>query len=174
MIIFWSTKMRINTKNKLWIYLTLIISIALDIFSPEMIMHWKPLLTLLCLIYWNMALPDKVGITEAMLFGLLLDLYTGSLLGLHALLFVCFTYACQRFFYQFRVSPLWQQSVILFFLFFIFKMVFTFDFLNVTLGMNVSDLPYISSAILFALISSLCWPPTVYVLRELRRKKIAT
>ena len=109
-----------------------------------------------------------------MLFGLLLDLYTGSLLGLHALLFVCFTYACQRFFYQFRVSPLWQQSVILFFLFFIFKMVFTFDFLNVTSGMNVSDLPYISSAILFALISSLCWPPTVYVLRELRRKKIAT
>ena len=67
MIIFWCTKMRINTKNKLWIYLTLIISIALDIFSPEMIMHWKPLLTLLCLIYWNMALPDKVGITEAML-----------------------------------------------------------------------------------------------------------
>ena len=56
---FLRTKMRINTKNKLWIYLTLIISIALDIFSPEMIMHWKPLLTLLCLIYWNMALPDK-------------------------------------------------------------------------------------------------------------------
>ena len=62
-----------------------------------------------------MALPDKVGIFEALLFGLLTDLLTGSVLGLNGLLFVLLTYICQRFFYQFRVSPIWQQSVILFF-----------------------------------------------------------
>ena len=54
---------------------------------PDAVMHLKPLFTLLVLIYWNMALPDKVGISEALVIGLLLDILTGPILGLHALLF---------------------------------------------------------------------------------------
>ena len=119
-----------------------------------------------------MALPDKVGIFEALLFGLLTDLLTGSVLGLNGLLFVLITYICQRFFYQFRVSPIWQQSVVLFFLFFIFKMAFAFDFYNVTPVVNISDSFYLINAILFALISSIFWTPSFYLLRELRRRKI--
>ena len=110
-----------NFKNRLWIYSSLVFAIILDTYLfPEAVMQWKPLLVLLTLIYWNMALPDKVGIFEALLFGLIMDLLNGSVFGLHGLLFVLITYICQRFFYQFRVSPIWQQSVILFFLFFVF------------------------------------------------------
>ncbi len=57
-----------------------------------------------------MALPDRIGIMAALSFGIFVDLIEGSLLGLHGTLFVLITYVCQRFFYQFRVSPLWQQS----------------------------------------------------------------
>jgi len=145
----------------------------LDIFFfPETIIQWKPLLVLLTLIYWNMALPDKVGIFEALLFGLILDLLNGSVFGLHGLLFVLITYICQRFFYQFRVSPIWQQSVVLFFLFFIFKMAFAFDFYDVAVGVNISDGFYLSNALIFALVSSIFWTPSFYLLRELRRRKI--
>lgn len=159
--------------NQLWIYFSLFIAIIMDnYFFPESTLNWKPLLTLLVLIYWNMALPDKVGIFEALFFGLIMDLLNGSVLGLHGILFVLITYICQRFFYQFRVSPLWQQSVILFFLFFIFKMAFSFDYFNVRLGLNVSDGSYLTNTFLFSLVSSLFWTPTFFLLRKLRRMKV--
>ena len=84
-----------SNKNQLWIYLSLILAMVTDNFVfPESILQWKPLLTLLVLIYWNMALPDKVGILEALFFGLIMDLLNGSILGLHGLLFVLITYIC--------------------------------------------------------------------------------
>ena len=162
-----------SLKNQLWIYSSLLFAMIMDIyFFPESIIYWKPLLTLLVLIYWNMALPDKVGIFEALFFGLIMDLLNGSVLGLHGILFVLITYICQRFFYQFRVSPVWQQSFILFFLFFIFKMVLSFDFYSVRMGLNVSDSFYVFNTIIFSLASSLFWTPTFFLLRELRRRKV--
>ena len=162
-----------SNKNQLWIYLSLILAVVVDNFVfPESFLQWKPLLTLLALIYWNMALPDKVGILEALFFGFIMDLLNGSILGLHGLLFVLITYICQRFFYQFRVSPIWQQSFILFFLFFIFKMAFTFDFLDVSEGFNMTDNLYLTNAFIFSLISSIFWVPTLILLRAFRRKKI--
>ena len=101
-----------------------------------------------------------------------MDLLNGSILGLHGILFVLITYICQRFFYQFRVSPIWQQSVILFFLFFIFKMAFSFDFFSSSLGFHVSDSSYITNTFIFAITSSLFWAPTFFTLRELRRRKV--
>ena len=68
-------------KNRLWIYSSLVFAIILDTYLfPEAVMQWKPLLVLLTLIYWNMALPDKVGIFEALLFGLIMDLLNLSLI----------------------------------------------------------------------------------------------
>ncbi|MEC8798567.1 MAG: rod shape-determining protein MreD [Pseudomonadota bacterium] len=162
-----------SKKNKLWIFLTLVISIFIDLYMfPDAVLHLKPLITLLVLIYWNMALPDKVGVSEALVVGLFLDILTGSILGLHALLFVFITYICQRFFYQFRVAPVLQQSVILFFLFFVFKIILAFDFINVSSGVSISDIQYLFNSLTFAFLSSLMWPIIFFILRELRRKKI--
>lgn len=162
-----------SKRNKLWIFLTLVISIFIDLYMfPDAVLHLKPLITLLVLIYWNMALPDKVGISEALVIGLLLDILTGPILGLHALLFVLVTYICQRFFYQFRVSPVLQQSIILFFFFFVFKMTLAFDFVDVSSGVSVSDIQYLLNASTFAFVSSLMWPIIFFILREIRRKKI--
>ena len=118
-------------KNQLLILLTLFIALYIDsyLFSSGFQML-KPTFVLLTLIYWNMALPDRIGIMTALAFGIFVDLIEGSLLGLHGVLFVLITYVCQRFFYQFRVSPLWQQSFILFFLFILYKQAFALDFAN--------------------------------------------
>ena len=136
---------------------------------------WKPTFVLLTLIYWNMALPDRIGITAAFLFGIFVDLIEGSLLGLHGILFILITYACQRFFYQFRVSPLWQQSFILFFLFFLYKQVFALDLTNTNLELtNFSDSYFFMNSFLFALFSSFIWSPIFLILRFFRRRWVKT
>ena len=165
--------MQSSRKNIFWIYISLMISLFMDLYLfSDSIVSWKPLFTLLFLIYWNMALPDKVGITEALFFGLILDLSTGTVLGMHAFMFVLITYICQRFFYQFRVSPLWQQATILFFLFFIFKQVFAFDLYNMQKEISLTDSSYLVTSFLFAAISAITWPPLFFILRWYRRKKI--
>ena len=165
--------MRISKSNSLWIYFSLIISLFIDLYLfSGSVLIWKPLFTLLFLIYWNMALPNKVGIIEALVFGMILDLSTGTVLGIHAVMFVLITYVCQRFFYQFRVSPLWQQATVLFFLFFIFKQVFAFDFFGSQKELSLTDSSYLLTSLLFAITSALAWPPIFFILRWYRRKKI--
>ena len=161
-----------DIKNQFLIFLTLFIALYIDsyLFSSNL-QTIKPTFVLLTLIYWNMALPDRVGITASLSFGIFVDLIEGSLLGLHALLFVLITYICQRFFYQFRVSPLWQQSFILFFLFLLYKQVFALDLININEDLtNLSDRLFIVNSFLYALFSSLIWSPLVLTLRYFRRR----
>ena len=161
-----------EVKNQLLIFLTLFIALCVDsyMFSSGF-QIWKPTFVLLTLIYWNMALPDRIGIFASLSFGIFVDLIEGSLLGLHAILFVLITYICQRFFYQFRVSPLWQQSFILFFLFILYKQVFALDFMNTNQELtNLSDGAFFINSFLFALCSAFIWSPLFITLRYYRRK----
>ena len=161
-----------DIKNQLLIYLTLFISLYVDTytFTSDLQMR-KPTFVLLTLIYWNMALPDRIGIMAALSFGIFVDLLDGSLLGLHGILFVLITYICQRFFYQFRVSPLWQQSLILFFLFILYKQVFALDFMNTNLDLtNLSDSSFFMNSFLYALFSAFIWSPLFLTLRYYRRR----
>jgi len=165
-----------DLKNQLLIFLTLFIALYVDtyLFTSGLQM-WKPTFVLLTLIYWNMALPDRIGIMAALSFGLFVDLIEGSLLGLHGILFVLITYVCQRFFYQFRVSPLWQQSFILFFLFILYKQVFAIDFMNTNQELtNLSDLSFFINSLLFALSSAFIWSPLFLTLRYFRRRWVRT
>ena len=168
--------MNSNLKNQLLIFLTLFIALYIDsyLFISDF-QTWKPSFVLLTLIYWNMALPDRVGILAALSLGIFVDLIEGALLGLHGVLFILITYICQRFFYQFRVSPLWQQSFILFFLFILYKQVFALDFLNTNQELtNLSDSLFIFNSFLFALVSALIWSPLLLTLRYYRRRWVKT
>ena len=161
-----------DSKNQLLILLTLFIALSLDayMFTSDF-QIWKPTFVLLTLIYWNLALPDRIGIMAALLFGIFVDLLEGSLLGLHGILFVLITYVCQRFFYQFRVSPLWQQSFTLFFLFILYKQVFALDFMNTNQELtNLSDSSFFMNSFLYALFSAFIWSPLFFMLRYYRRR----
>ena len=161
-----------DLKNQILIFLTLFIALYIDSYLfPADFQIRKPAFVLLTLIYWNMALPDRVGIMAALSFGIFVDLIEGSLLGLHGILFVLITYICQRFFYQFRVAPLWQQSFILFFLFILYKQAFALDFMNTNLELtNLSDISFFWNSLLFALFSAFIWPPLFLTLRHYRRR----
>ena len=165
-----------DLKNQLLIFTTLFVALFIDTYLfPSHFQILKPTFVLLTLIYWNMALPDRIGITAAFLFGIFVDLIEGSLLGLHGILFILITYTCQRFFYQFRVSPLWQQSFILFFMFFLYKQVFALDLTNTNLELtNFSDSYFFMNSFLFALFSSFIWSPIFLILRFFRRRWVKT
>ena len=165
-----------DLKNQLLIFTTLFVALFIDTYLfPSNFQILKPTFVLLTLIYWNMALPDRIGITAAFSFGIFVDLIEGSLLGLHGILFILITYVCQRFFYQFRVSPLWQQSFILFFLFFLYKQVFALDFTNSNPELtNFSDSYFFMNSFLFALFSSFILATLFLILRYFRRRWVKT
>ena len=163
-----------SVKNRLLIYLSLFLALVVDSYSFSNILQFiKPSFVLLVLIYWNLALPDRVGITTALLFGVLIDLLEGSLLGLHAFIFVIITYLCQRFFYQFRVTPIWQQSFLIFILSIFLKQILALDFLDSELNMtNLSDKSYFIHTLNYAILTSLSWSPVYYLCRLYRRRLI--
>ena len=161
-------------KNRLLIYLCLFIGLIIDSYNfSNNFQFVKPSFVLLILIYWNIALPDKVGITTALLFGVLIDLLHSSLLGLHGLLFVLITYLCQRFFYQFRVIPIWQQSFFIFVLALIVKQILAFDFLDSEVNRtNLSDNYYFINTFYYAILSAFLWTPVYHLCRLYRRRLI--
>jgi len=159
-------------KNRLLIYFSLFMALIVDSYNFSNDFQFiKPSFTLLVLIYWNMALPDKVGITTAVLFGVLVDLLESSILGLHGLLFVLITYLCQRFFYQFRITPIWQQSFSIFILAILVKQILALDFLDSALNRtNLSDNYYFMGTLYYAILNSLSWPLIYYLCRLYRRR----
>jgi len=72
-------------------------------FRPE----WVPL----CLVYWTMAIPRKVGCGIGWLLGLFLDVVKGSLLGQHAIGLALVAYLSIRLHQRMRVFPVWQQAM---------------------------------------------------------------
>ena len=65
----------------------------------------------LVLVYWALELSDSVGLGLAFLLGILLDVLTASLMGLHALSLVVLIYLVQRFRARLRFFPPWQQAL---------------------------------------------------------------
>ena len=60
-----------DLKNQLLIFTTLFVALFIDTYLfPSHFQILKPTFVLLTLIYWNMALPDRIGITAAFLFGI--------------------------------------------------------------------------------------------------------
>lgn len=81
---------------------------------PQWMVWYRPSWILLILIYWLMARPHRVGIVVSWLIGLLLDLMTGSLLGLHALIFTIFAYFILKFHRIVRTLSLGQKLLLVF------------------------------------------------------------
>ena len=68
----------------------------------------------LVLIFWALETQDLVTLGLAFTCGLLLDLLTDSLLGLHALSLVVLVYLVIRFRARLRFFPPWQQALSVF------------------------------------------------------------
>lgn len=77
--------------NPLFLWFTLLVAFGLNLLplgrNPAM-----PDLMALTLVFWNVHQPRRVGIGWAFLFGLLMDVHQGALLGQHALAYTVLSY----------------------------------------------------------------------------------
>ena len=97
------------------IIVTLIVAIVLTLVSlPPALDALRPYWVALVLIYWCLETQGLITLGIAFSIGLLLDLLTGSLLGLHALSLVILVYLVTRFRARLRFFPTWQQALSVF------------------------------------------------------------
>lgn len=109
--------MLFNKKQSLRGYfVSLILAMSVNIvYLPDFLKNLNPDWVLLILIYWTLAIPEKLGVFNAWVVGILLDVLTGRLLGQHALAYALISYACLKLHKRLRLYPLPQQALFIFF-----------------------------------------------------------
>lgn len=78
---------------------------------PDNLRFARPEWVLMTLIYWALALPQRVGVGYAWSAGLLMDALMGGPLGIEAFSYAFVVYLILRFHLQLRQYPLWQQAL---------------------------------------------------------------
>lgn len=146
------------------IFLTIIAALLLtELPLPAIIAPYQPEWLILVLIYWAMALPERVGVGVAWFVGLLLDVLRDTLLGQYALAFALTVFITLRLYQRIRNYPLRQQVISIFILMLIHTGLVVW--IKALAGANV----HFSMAIIPAFTSSLFWPIVYFVLRSVRR-----
>ena len=146
------------------IILTIIIALLLsELPLPAVIAPYQPEWVILVLIYWSMALPERIGVGSAWFTGLLLDVLRDTLLGQYALAFALTVFITSKLYQRIRNFPLQQQVITIFILMLIhLSLVIWIKALS---GINVD----FSMALIPSLISALFWPVVYIILRSVRR-----
>ena len=131
---------------------------------PETIIYWRPCWLAMLLIYWCMALPERVGILSAWLLGLLFDVQQSFILGQHALGFIFLAYVIIKNHKRMRVYPLLQQSLVVCLYLLIFQAI-------MLLVMLLSGtITYTWLYWVPAFTSMLIWPWLFIFMRDFRRR----
>lgn len=141
-----------------------VIAFVLEIMPwPVDLQGLRPTWVVLVLIYWALALPDKVSVGTAFLAGIVWDLILGSILGIHALVLSIAIYFVAKYHLILRNLSLWLQSLLVmayialirFFIFFIELVLHSAEF-------NTQE-------IIGAIISGILWPWIFLLMRHIRR-----
>ena len=147
------------------IYLSLILGLVLMILPlPDWAQAYRPNWVALFLVYWNMALPKRVGLWFALIFGLLVDTLYGTLLGQHALALVLIVFINLNLYQRIRVLALTQQSL------YVFSLLFIAQGIVAWVESMTGRTPELASIVGAPLVGMLIWPWIFVVLRDLRRK----
>ncbi len=147
------------------IYLTLLFGFILTIMPlPEWAHEFRPQWVVLILIYWCMALPERIGVGVGWISGLLLDVLTGSLLGQHALGLAVVAFLTLKLCLRVRVLPLHQQMFTILMLLLVERLLTLW-----TIGAAGYSTPSLWYWVT-PLISMLLWPWVYIILRDIRRR----
>jgi rod shape-determining protein MreD len=147
------------------IWASLVVALALTIWTlPDAMAPFRPEWTALAIIYWVMALPNRVNVGVAWLAGLGLDALTGSVLGQHALAMCLLAYLVTWLHLQIRVFPVWQQALTVMALLAVYELVLILveGSLGQLYGLEWRWAPVVTGMLL--------WPWTMALLRHLRRR----
>ena len=99
--------------------------LSTDIFRPDWV--------LLVLMYWSLALPHRVNIGWAWVTGLIIDLATGSPLGVNSLCYSICIYITVSNFQKIRNFSIWQQAVLVGLFLALYHLLQFFQYLDIEL-----------------------------------------
>lgn len=130
---------------------------------PAWVEPLRPDWPALVLIYWALALPQRVGPGVGWLVGLWIDLARATTLGTHALASAVLAYVVVRFHLRIRSFPWWQQALVVFVFLFLYRALVSW--IRSFLGDFQPDHTYWYAP----LTGTLIWPWLFIVLRDVRR-----
>jgi rod shape-determining protein MreD len=143
---------------------TFVIALLLTVVPlPDWARTLRPDWVGLVLIYWCLALPDRVGVGIGWFLGLLVDLLTGSLLGQHAMALAIVAYLTLKLHLRVRLFPVWQQALTVLVLLILHQMLSLW--VSRFMGRPGVSLLYYAPSLLGMFI----WPLIYITLRSLRR-----
>ncbi len=146
------------------ILLTIVLALVLTTLPmPQALQSLRPEWTALVLIYWSLALPQRVGVGIAWLVGLCQDALLATPLGAHALGFALAAYLTIKLYQRIRNFPLWQQAFTVLMVLLLIRL--TLLLARGLVGNPVTDWQFW----LPALTGTLMWPLVFWLLRFLRR-----
>lgn len=152
-------------KGNMIIVISFIIAIMLTALPvPDWANSWRPAWVPIVLIYWCMAIPDRIGIAVAFVLGLLLDVMHSNILGQNALGLVILAFITMQSYQRIRVFPLAQQAVIVCFFLLLYQLIMLL--ITNYIGSRAGGWTYWMPAI----TSMLIWPWLFIILRDIRRK----
>lgn len=158
--------MRASLPRRIFVIgLTLCLAMMLTILPLPSWATWlRPQWVMLVMIYWCLALPERISVGMAWVVGLFLDVLQGTLLGQHALALAVVAYFIVKFHPRIRLYPIWQKTFIVFFLSLVYLALLFW--VQGLMGILPNTLEFWSPAI----TSSLLFPWVFIILRDLRRK----
>ncbi|HKI73230.1 MAG TPA: rod shape-determining protein MreD [Pseudomonadales bacterium] len=155
--------------NGLWVIpLTVFVAMILSVVSlpeyvPAPVGYLRPEWVALVLIYWVIALPQRVGVVTAWCIGLLMDVLLGDLLGQHAIAYMIIAYIGQNLYQRLRMFTVWQQSLI------VFAIVGLNQLINFWIESIAGTAEWSMWYLLPSVVSALLWPWVFLILRYMRR-----
>ena len=156
--------MSLPSRGNLVVFASLLIAFMLTVIPlPAWLALVRPEWVALTLIYWSMALPNRIGVGVAWTTGLFLDVLRGGLLGQQALSLCVIVFITLKLYQRIRVAPLWQQA------FSVLVLVILHQLLNLWVRGITGQPPQSWTYWLPSISSMLIWPLCFVSLREIRR-----
>jgi len=157
---------KFNKHHGGWIILgTLVLAALFTVLPlPDWLEAYRPEWVALVVIYWVVALPDRIGLFSAWITGFFMDVLEGSLLGLNALALALVAYLALSLYQRMRMFTAIQQSSTILILVGIHQLL-SFWVLTANSQNTAPNLIFMISA----LSSAIIWPFVFLALRYIRR-----
>lgn len=144
--------------------LIFIVAFVLEIMPwPAGFQGLRPTWVVLVLIYWALALPNKMSVGTAFVAGIIWDLILGSILGVHALVLSIAIYFVAKYHLILRNLSLWLQSLL------VIAYIALIRFLIFFVELILHSAEFNQQELLGAVISGILWPWIFLLMRQIRR-----